>query len=176
MLNNGQFAPLSIRPSPGRHASQRSYLTSVLSSYSPLHGPVSGITLLSTRRKRARDKVPGLVLYSNKPFGRDPDPILAAQYFFMVQTTRPTSAENLGRILRVPSEDRTRQICSGESRKIGHSTRTSVRSCRGSGMGSRIPNPPVRKRQQRRPPSRLGRLSIWSDQPRDGRNTGKHFL
>ena len=48
MLNNGQFAPLSIRPSPGRHASQRSYLTGVLSSYSPLHGPVSGITMLFT--------------------------------------------------------------------------------------------------------------------------------
>ena len=48
MLNNGQYAPLSIRPSPGRHASQRSYLTGVPASYSPLHGPISGITLLST--------------------------------------------------------------------------------------------------------------------------------
>ena len=50
MLNNGQYAPLSIRSRPGRHRPPRSYLTGVLSSYSPLHGPVSGITLLSTRR------------------------------------------------------------------------------------------------------------------------------
>ena len=48
MLNNGQYAPLSIRPSPARHASQRSYLTGVLSSYFPLHGPVSSITMLAT--------------------------------------------------------------------------------------------------------------------------------
>ena len=49
MLNNGQYAPLSIRSYPGRHRPPRSYLSGVLSSYSPLHGPVSGITLLSTR-------------------------------------------------------------------------------------------------------------------------------
>ena len=48
MLNNGQYAPLSIRSRPGRHRPPRSYLTGVLSSYSPLHGPVSGITLLTT--------------------------------------------------------------------------------------------------------------------------------
>ena len=49
MLNNGQYAPLSIRSYPGRHASYQSYLTGVPASYSPLHGPVSGITMLSTR-------------------------------------------------------------------------------------------------------------------------------
>ena len=49
MLNNGQYAPLSIRSYPGRHRPPRSYLTGVLSSYSPLHGPVSGITMLNTR-------------------------------------------------------------------------------------------------------------------------------
>ena len=48
MLNNGQYAPLSIRSYPGRHASYQSYLTGVPASYSPLHGPVSGITMLST--------------------------------------------------------------------------------------------------------------------------------
>ena len=48
MLNNGQYAPLSIRSYPGRHRPPRSYLTGVLSSYSPLHGPVSGITMLTT--------------------------------------------------------------------------------------------------------------------------------
>ena len=38
MLNTGQLAPLSSRPSPGRHASPPSYLTGVPASYSPLHG------------------------------------------------------------------------------------------------------------------------------------------
>ena len=47
MLSNGQLAPLSSRPSPGQHASQRSYLTGAPASYSPLHGPISGITMLS---------------------------------------------------------------------------------------------------------------------------------
>ena len=36
----------------------RSYLTSVLSSYSPLHGPVSGITLLTTRAGKQVQKSP----------------------------------------------------------------------------------------------------------------------
>ena len=49
MLTIGQFAPLSIRPYPGQHASQRSYLTGVPATYSPLHGPVSGIPMLTTR-------------------------------------------------------------------------------------------------------------------------------
>ena len=51
MLNNGQYAPLSIRSRPGRHRPPRSYLTGVLSSYSPLHGPVSGITLLPSNKQ-----------------------------------------------------------------------------------------------------------------------------
>ena len=49
MLNTGQLAPLSSRSSPGRHASPPSYLTGVPASYSPLHGPDSGITMLTTR-------------------------------------------------------------------------------------------------------------------------------
>ena len=58
MLNNGQYAPLSIRSYPGRHASYQSYLTGVPASYSPLHGPVSGITMLNTSGLKP------LVLYS----------------------------------------------------------------------------------------------------------------
>ena len=54
MLSNGQLAPLSSRPSPGQHASQRSYLTGAPASYSPLHGPISGITMLRTRGKVSR--------------------------------------------------------------------------------------------------------------------------
>ena len=49
MLTNGQLAPLSSRPSPRQHASQRSYLTGAPASYSPLHGPDTGLTLLTTR-------------------------------------------------------------------------------------------------------------------------------
>ena len=48
MLSNGQYAPLSIRPRPRRHRPPQSYLNGGLFSYSPLHGPVSGITMLST--------------------------------------------------------------------------------------------------------------------------------
>ena len=48
MLTNGQLAPLSSRPSPRQHASQRSYLTGAPASYSPLHGPDTGLTLLTT--------------------------------------------------------------------------------------------------------------------------------
>ena len=51
MLSIGQHAPLSIRSSPGQHALPRSYLTTDPDSYSPLHGPDSGITMLSTKLK-----------------------------------------------------------------------------------------------------------------------------
>ena len=44
MLTSGQPAPLSIRSRPGR----RSYLNGGLFSYSPLHGRVSGIAMLTT--------------------------------------------------------------------------------------------------------------------------------
>ena len=50
MLSNGQYAPLSIRPRPRRHRPPQSYLNGGLFSYSPLHGPVSGITMLSNNQ------------------------------------------------------------------------------------------------------------------------------
>ncbi len=80
MLNNGQYAPLSIRSYPGRHRPPRSYLTSVLSSYSPLHGPVPGITLLSSNQLSGQipaelgslDSLKELTLDSNQLSGEIP--------------------------------------------------------------------------------------------------------
>ena len=52
-LRAGPSALLSIRSHPGRHCPSRCYLTDVLPSYSPPHGPVSGIPVLSTSLDRS---------------------------------------------------------------------------------------------------------------------------
>ena len=88
MLNTGQLAPLSSRSSPGRHASPPSYLTGVPVSYSPLHGPDSGITMLTTRSHSTGGLSLPLILFSGV---RSPSPYktTSASSSFNTATTTP---------------------------------------------------------------------------------------